>query len=170
LISLKACGARARHEMRLAKESIMSKAVIEFCHRLETTLLGVEEQLGKAQKALAAGAHAVESGAADNVAQAVAQLSAFRVKAGELAASVRAELPEQVERVQDKLQDFGVEAQTAMRHAVVFLAETASKGAGSAAELLHKGAERAHDLADDLRRDTALTIAAPKQGDEIMPT
>jgi hypothetical protein len=148
----------------------MSKAVVEFCHRLETTLLAIEDQLGKAQKALAAGAQAVESEAADNVAQAVAQLSGFRAKAGEMAASLRAELPERVEHVQDRLKDFGIEAQTAMRHAVVFLAETAAKGADSAADLLHKGAARAHDVAGDLRRDTALTVAPEQAPSETLPT
>jgi hypothetical protein len=148
----------------------MSKAVVEFCHRLETTLLGIEEQLGKAQRALAESAHAAESEAAKSITQAAAQLSGFRAKAGEIAASVRAELPEQVEHVQDRLKDFGLEAQTAMRHAVVFLAEAAAKGATSAADLLHKGAERASDVADDLRRDTALTVAAPQTTDETLPT
>lgn len=148
----------------------MSKAVIEFCDRLETTLLGIEDQLAKAQKALVAGAQSAESEAAKNVTQAVAQLSAFRVKAGEMAANLRADLPDHVERVQDKLQDFGVEAQTAMRHAVVFLAETASKGAVGAADLLQKGAVRAQNVADDLRHDTAVTIATPAQPDETLPT
>lgn len=148
----------------------MSKAVVEFCHRLETTLLGIEEQLGKAQKALASGAHAAESEAAKNITQAVAQLSGFRAKAGEMAASLRAELPEKVEQVQDRLKDFGIEAQTAMRHAVVFLAEAAAKGADSAADLLHKGAERASDVADDLRRDTALAVPAPATTEETLPT
>lgn len=148
----------------------MSKAVIEFCHRLESALLGIEEQLGKAQKSLAAGAENVESEAARYVVQAGAQLAAFRAKAGEMASSLRAELPEKVEHVQDKLQDFGIEAQTAMRHAVVFLAETASKGAGGAADLLSKGAERAHDLADDLRRDTALTVPPAEKPGGVLPT
>lgn len=148
----------------------MSKAVLEFCHRLELTLLGIEEQLGKAQKSLATGAQAVESEAAKNVAQAVAQLSGFRAKAGEMAASLRAELPETVDHMQDRLKDFGIEAQTAMRHAVVFLAETAAKGADGAADLLHKGAERAEGVAGDLRRDTALTVAAPPEADKTMPT
>lgn len=148
----------------------MSKAVIEFCNRLETTLLGIEEQLTKAQKTLADGAHAVESEAAANVAQAVAQLSGFRVKAGEMATSLRAELPEKVEHVQDRLKDFGTEAQTAMRHVVVLLAETAAKGADSAADLLHKGAKRAHAAADDLRRDTALTAVPPETPGETLPT
>lgn len=148
----------------------MSKAVIEFCRRLETTLLGIEEQLGKAQKALAERAETVEGEAGKYVQQARAQLTAFRTKAAEMATELRAELPETVEGVQDKLKDFGLEAQTAMRHAVVFLAETASKGADGAAVLLHKGAERAQDLAADLRRDTALAVPASKPGDETTPT
>ena len=148
----------------------MSRAVVEFCHRLETTLLGIEEQLGKAQEALSAGAHAVESEAAKNVAQAIAQLSGFRAKAGEMAESLRAELPEKVEHMQERLKDFGLEAQTAMRHAIVLLAETAAKGADGAADLLHKGAERAHDVADDLRRETAITTAAPQTTNEALPT
>lgn len=147
----------------------MSKAVIEFCHRLETTLLGIEEQLGKAQKTLAEGAHAAESEAAKNITQAVAQLSGFRAKAGEMAASLRAELPEKVEHMQDRLKDFGIEAQTAMRHAVVLLAETAAKSADSAADLLHKSADRAQDVADDVRRDTALAVAPPTT-EETLPT
>jgi hypothetical protein len=149
----------------------MSKAVIEFCHRLEIALLGIEEQLDKAQKTLAAGAQGIESDAEKHVKQAGAQLAAFRGKAAEMAAALRADLPEKVDRLQDRLQDFGLEAQTAMRHAVVFLAEAASKGAGGAADLLHKGAARAHDLADNLRRDTALTVPAPDQRpDETRPT
>jgi hypothetical protein len=151
------------------RENAMSKAVVEFCHRLETTLLGIEEQLGKAQKVLAAGTHAAESEAAKNITQAVAQLNGFRVKAGEMAASLRAELPEKVEHVQERLKDFGIEAQTAMRHAVVFLAEAAAKGADDAADLLHKGAARASDVAEDLRRDTAITVASPTT-EETLPT
>ena len=148
----------------------MSRAVVEFCHRLETTLLGIEEQLGKAQESLSAGAHAVESEAAKNVAQAIAHLSGFRAKAGEMAASLRAELPETVDHVQERLKDFGLEAQTAMRHAVVLLAETAAKSAEGAADLLHKGAERAHDVAEDLRRDTALIAPTPRTTNETLPT
>lgn len=143
----------------------MSKAVVEFCHRLEITLLSIEEQLVKAQKALATGAQSAEGEAEKYVKRAGAELAAFRAKAAEMAASVRAELPEKVELAQDKLQDFGVEAQTAMRHAVVFLAEAASKGAGGAAVLLQKGAAKAQDLASDLRRDTALTVPAEESGE-----
>lgn len=148
----------------------MSKAVIDFCRGLETTLLGIEEQLANAQKALAAGAGKVESEAEKHVKQAGAELAAFRAKAADMAAGLRAELPEQIERLQDKLQDFGAEAQVAMRHAVVFLAETASKGADSAADLLHMGAERAHDLASDLRQETAVTVQAAKPSGDILPT
>jgi hypothetical protein len=96
-------------------------------------------------------------------------LSSFRAKAGEMAASLRAELPETVERVQDKLKDFSLEAQTAMRHAVVFLAETTAKGADGAADLLHKGAKRVNAVASDLRNDTALTLTADTS-DESSPT
>ena len=95
----------------------MSKAVIEFCRRLETTLLGIEEQLGKAQKTLAEGAaRSRERGCQEHHPSGRA-LSGFRAKAGEMAASLRAELPEKVEHMQDRLKDYGSEAQTAMRHA-----------------------------------------------------
>jgi ABC-type transporter Mla subunit MlaD len=139
----------------------MSKAVIDFCQGLQTSLLAIEERLGKAKQAFDAGRTHVEADARAHVEKASAELDAFKARAAGLAAELRAELPEKVDAVEDKLKEFGQEAQVAMRHAVVFLAEAASKGATAGAGLLHRGAERAHDLAENLRHETAVAVRDP---------
>jgi hypothetical protein len=137
---------------------MMSQAVVEFCQGLQSTLLAVEDRLAKAKAAFDAGGANVQSEAEKQVEKASEHLSAFKIKAARMAAEIRAELPEKVEAVEAGLKDFGLEAQVAMRHAVVFLAEGASKGAEGAAAILKRGAERAHELADTLRHDTAVTV------------
>lgn len=137
----------------------MSQAVIDFCEGLKTTLLGIEERLDKAKRSLETNAAQVGGEAKKNIAEAAEQLEAFRVRAGLMAQAVRSELPAQTEVVKERFKEFGQEAQVAMRHAVVFLAETASKGADTAADALKTGAEKAHTLAEKLRHDTAVTVA-----------
>lgn len=141
----------------------MSQAVIDFCEGLKTTLLALEQKLDNARRSLEAGAAQAGGEAKKHVDEAVEQLEAFKVHAGLMAQAIRADLPEQTGAVKEKLKDFGQEAQVAMRHAVVFLAETASKGAESAAEALQAGAKQAQKVAEDLRRDTAVTVAEPEQ-------
>lgn len=139
----------------------MSQAVIDFCEGLKTTLLGIEDRLGKAQSSLASGAVQVSAEAKKHIEEASEQLEKFKVHAGLMAEAIRAELPEQTAEMKEKLKGFGLEAQVAMRHAVVFLAETASKGAEGAAAALKEGALKAQALAEDLRHDTAVTTTAP---------
>lgn len=147
----------------------MSKAVIEFCHGLETALLGIEERLGKATRSIAAGAGSVEAETKKHVEEASALLAAFRTKAAATAASLREEIPEHAEQMQARLAGFGAEAQTAMRHALVIMAEAAAKGAVTAADALKAGAEEAHEFAGRVRDKTA--PATPIQaGDEVLPT
>src|SRR5690606_22335178 len=142
---------------------VMSQAVIDFCEGLKTTLLALEQKLDKAKRNLEAGAVQASGEAKKHVDEAVEQLEAFRAHAGLMAKAIRAELPEQTGAVREKLKDFGQEAQVAMRHAVVFLAEAASKGAEGAAGALQAGAKQAHKVAEDLKRDTAVAVAEPEQ-------
>lgn len=141
----------------------MSQAVIDFCEGLKTTLLALEQQLGKAKRNLEASAAQASGEAKKHVDEAVEQLEAFKAHAGLMAQAIRADLPEQTGVMREKLKDFGQEAQVAMRHAVVFLAEAASKGAESAAEALQSGAKQAHKVAEELKRDTAVTVVEPEQ-------
>jgi hypothetical protein len=139
----------------------MSQAVIDFCEGLKTTLLALERQLGAAKRALESGASQVDSEARRHVNEAAEQLQTFKTHAGLMAQAIRADLPEQSAAVREKLKDFGAEAQVAMRHAVVFLAETTAKGAEGAAGALKQGADRVKELAEDLRHDTTVTVAEP---------
>jgi hypothetical protein len=139
----------------------MSQGVIVFCVGLKTTLLALEDRIGKAQASLASGAVQVGGEAKKHLDEAAEQLDKFKVHAGLMAQAIRADLPEQTAEMKEKLQEFGLEAQVAMRHAVVFLAETASKGAEGAAAMLKEGASKAKTLAEDLRHDTAVTVATP---------
>ncbi|MBY0565485.1 MAG: hypothetical protein K2P58_15045 [Hyphomonadaceae bacterium] len=139
----------------------MSQAVIDFCEGLKTTLLGLEDRIGKAQASLASGAIQVSGEAKKHLDEASEQLEKFKTHAGLMAQAIRADLPEQTAEMKEKLKEFGLEAQVAMRHAVVFLAEAASKGAEGAAAALKEGAVKAKTLADDLRHDTALTVVEP---------
>jgi hypothetical protein len=136
----------------------MSQAVIEFCDALKATLLNVEDRLQRAKGELEQGAAQAKESAVKNIQEASDQLADFKARAAEMAQALRADLPEKAKPVQGKLQEFGVEAQVALRHAVVFLAESAAKGAGEASVALQKGAHRAKTLAEDLRRDTAVTV------------
>jgi hypothetical protein len=66
--------------------------------------------------------------------------------------------------MKETLTGFGQEAQVAMRHAVVFLAEQAAKGAEGAGEALKSSAKTAQKVADDFRGDTAVTTVEPEAG------
>lgn len=147
----------------------MSQAVIDFCEGLKTTLLSLEDRIGKAQASLASGAVQVSGEAKKHLDEAAEQLEKFKAHAGLMAQAIRADLPEQTAEMKEKLKGFGLEAQVAMRHAVVFLAETTSKGAEGAAAALKEGAVRAKTLAEDLRHDTAVVPVAPPQNDTATP-
>lgn len=136
----------------------MSQAVIDFCEGLKTTLLGIEDRLAKAKVSLATGAGQVSGEAKKHIDEAAEQLEAFKAHAGLMAQAIRADLPEQAAVMKDKLRDFGAEAQVAMRHAVVFMAEATSKGAESAAAALKEGAQKAQAVAENLRNETAVTV------------
>jgi hypothetical protein len=136
----------------------MSQAVIEFCEGLKSTLLALEDRLEKAKSAIGAGATEFSAEAKKHVDEAAEQLAQFRAHAGVMAEAIRADLPQQTAAAKDKLGEFGQEAQVAMRHAIVFLAETAAKGAAGAAAGLGAGAKAAQRLAEELRHDTALTV------------
>lgn len=140
----------------------MSQAVVDFCEGLKTTLLGLEDSLGKARKAFEAGAAQAGVEARKHVDEAAEQLATFKAHAGVMAEAIRADLPKQTEGAAQTLKGFGQEAQVAMRHAVVFLAEAAAKGADNAADVLKAGAKSAHRVADDLRHDTAVSVV-PEQ-------
>ncbi len=141
----------------------MSQAVIDFCEGLKTMLLGIEDRLGKAKKSLETGTTQVSGEAKEHVEKAAEQLEAFKAHAGLMAQAIRADLPHQTAAVKEKLKEFGQEAQVAMRHAVIFLAETASKGAEGAADALEAGAKQAQKVAQDLRDDTAVVATEPPQ-------
>jgi hypothetical protein len=139
----------------------MSQAVVDFCEGLKTTLLGIEDRLAKAKSSLESSAAQIGGEAKKHVAEAAEQLEAFRAHAGVMAEALRADLPAQTVVAKEKFKEFGQEAQVAMRHAVVFLAETASKGADTAAGTLTTGADKARALAEKLRHDTAVAVAEP---------
>ncbi len=137
----------------------MSQAVIDFCEGLKTTLLALEDRLTKAQSALSAGAARTSEEAKKHVDEAAEQLQKFKTHAGLMAQAIRADLPSRGVAVKERLEDFGQEAQVAMRHAVVFLAEAASKGASGAADALQAGAAEAERLAERLKSETAVALA-----------
>jgi hypothetical protein len=139
----------------------MSQAVIDFCEGLKTALLGIEDRLGKAKRSLESGTAQVSGEAKEHVEKAAEQLEAFKAHAGVLAQAIRADLPHQTAVVKEKLKEFSQEAQVAMRHAVIFLAETASKGAEGAADALEASAKQAQKVAQDLRHDTAVVATEP---------
>jgi hypothetical protein len=145
----------------VTKEFQMSQAVIDFCEGLKTTLLGIEDRLAKAKLALESSAVQLSGETKKHVNEAAEQLEAFKAHAGIMAQAIRADLPEQTSAMREKLKEFGQEAQVAMKHAVVFLAEAASKGAEGSAEALLAGAKKAHAVAEDLRRDTAVSVIEP---------
>jgi hypothetical protein len=135
----------------------MSQAIIDFCEGLKTTLLALEDRLGKAKSALEAGASQANIEAKKHVDEAAEHLAAFKTRAEKMAQAIRAELPQQTAVASEKLKEFGQEAQVALRHAAVFLAETAARGAEGTAGALQAGAKSAHRVAETLRHDTALT-------------
>jgi len=135
----------------------MSKAVIDFCNQLQTVLLGVEDRLAAARQTMEAQSETVAAETKKHIEEAAEQIDAFKIKAAAMAAGLSAELPKHATDAKEKLTDFGLEAQIAMRHAVIFLAEAASKGAKSAATILEKGAKSAREYADAARRETAVT-------------
>lgn len=139
----------------------MSQAVIDFCENLKTTLLGIEDRLGKAKQSLDSGAAQLSDETKKHIDEATQQLETFKAHAGLMAQAIRADLPTHTSAIQEKLKEFGQEAQLAMKHAVVFLAETASKGAEGSAEALLAGARKANAVAEDLRRDTAVSVVDP---------
>lgn len=134
----------------------MSQAVVDFCNGLETTLLAVEAKIGEAQRGLASGVAGLHQDAATHLAEATQQLSAFRGQASEIAQSLRASAPAEAVTAVEKLKEFGAEAQVALRHAMIFVAEAASKGAAGAADALQAGSERALSVAEALKRETAV--------------
>lgn len=146
----------------------MSQAVIDFCEGLKTALLNIEDRLTKAQHSLSEGATGVSDETARHIKEATTQLETFKAHAGLMAQAIRAELPDQAASIREKLQEFGLEAQVAMRHAVVLLAETAAKGAQGAAGALQESAKKAHTMADKLRHETAVSVKG-SEGSETPP-
>lgn len=140
----------------------MSQAVIDFCEGLKTALLNIEDRLAKAQRSLSESATEVSQEASKHINEATSQLETFKAHAGLMAQAIRADLPDQAASVREKLHEFGLEAQVAMRHAVVLLAETAAKGAESTAK-------KAHTMADKLRHETAVSVKR-SEGGETPPT
>lgn len=128
----------------------MSQAVIEFCDGLKDMLLGLEDRLAKAKASLAEGAGEATSEARKHIDEANEQLAKFKNEAARMARAIRADIPNQA-AVREKLKEFGLEAQLALRHAVVFLAE-------NTAEALQAGAKSAQHVAETLKHDTALTV------------
>jgi ABC-type transporter Mla subunit MlaD len=139
----------------------MSQAVIDFCENLQSALLGIEKRLTEAKKAVETKSDALESQVRKQIDEAMKQLDEFKEKAGQMAADLRAELPPQSKAMSERLKDFGLEAQVAMRHAIVFLAEGAAKGAEGAAAALQEGSRRAHAAAEQARHHQAVTPANP---------
>ncbi|HEX8901323.1 hypothetical protein [Vitreimonas sp.] len=129
----------------------MSQAVIDFCEGLKSTLLTLEDRLAKAKTNLETGAAGASSEAKKHIDEAAAQLAQFKTHAALMAQAIRADLPNQTAVAQEKLKDFGQEAQVALRHAVVFLAE-------NTAEALQVGAKSAQRVAEHLRHETAVAV------------
>lgn len=142
----------------------MSQAIIDFCEGLKTTLLALEDRLGKAKSALATGATQAGTDTKKHIDEAAEQLAKFRAHAALMAQALREDLPQQTAVAGEKLKEFGQEAQVALRHAAVFLAEATAKGAEGTAEALKAGAQSARRVADDLRHDTAVTVVETAEG------
>lgn len=128
----------------------MSQAIVDFCEGLKSTLLTLEDRLAKAKAGLETGASGASVEAKKHIDEAAEQLTHFKTHASLMAQAIRADLPNQKAVAQEKLKEFGQEAQVALRHAVVFLAE-------NAAETLQAGAKSAQRVAENLRHDTAVT-------------
>jgi len=151
----------------------MSQAVIDFCENLKTTLLGIEAGLAKAKRNVAAGAAYAGYETKEHLDEAIVQLNAFKTQAAEAAKKWRDELPQSPAELREKTtkaaQEFGLEAQVALRHAAVIVAEAASKGAENAAVALQAGAQQAQNYAEGLRRDTAVVPADEPKNDGAGP-
>ena len=129
----------------------MSQAVIDFCEGLKSTLLTLEDRLGKARSALETSAGEASAEAKRQVEEAAEHLAQFRAHANLMAQAIRADLPHQSAEAQGKLKEFGQEAQVALRHAVVFLAE-------NTANALSAGAKSAQRMAETVRHQTAVSV------------
>jgi hypothetical protein len=140
----------------------MSQAVIEFCEGLKTTLLAVEEGLAKAKATLESEVGEAAEEAKKHINEAAEQLATFQAHAGVMAEAVRADFPKQTAFAREKLKEFGQEAQVALRHAAVFLAEAAAKGAETTADALKVGARSAQRVAENLRHETAVAVVDPE--------
>lgn len=134
----------------------MSQAVIDFCEGLKTTLLAIEDRLAQAKNSLETGAAEARGEARKHLDEATEQLAKFRAHAGVMAEAIKADLPHQTETAKEKLKTFGQEAQVAMRHAVVFLAE-------NTAQALEAGAKSAQRVAENLRHETAVIAPEPEK-------
>ncbi len=141
----------------------MSQAVIEFCEGLKTTLLAIEDRLVKAKTTLEAEAGEAATEAKKHINEAAEQLASFQAHAGVMAEAVRADFPKQTAFAREKFKEFGQEAQVALRHAAVFMAEAAAKGAESTAGALQASARTAQRVAENLRNETAVTVVEPDQ-------
>lgn len=133
----------------------MSQAVIDFCDGLKAMLLGVEDRLAKAKESLAETASDATEDAKKHLDEASEQLDKFKGEAAKMAQAIRTDLPNQAV-VKEKLKEFGQEAQVALRHAVVFLAE-------NTAEALQAGAKSAQHVAQSLKHETAVTVVNEPQ-------
>lgn len=141
----------------------MSQAVIDFCEGLKTTLLAVEDRLAKAKKTLESTAGEAAGEAKEHIEEAAKQLETFKAHAGVMAQAVRADLPQQTAAMSEKLQEFGQEAQVALRHATVFLAEAVAKGAETTAGALQTGARSVQRVAETLKKETAVVVSNPEE-------
>ena len=139
----------------------MSKAVVEFCDQLEKTLLAIEARLNEAQHAFAATTAGAQADAKKQVEAATQELKQLQAVSGVFLEAIKADLPAQQVALQARFSEFGAEAQLALRHALVSLAEVAAKGARSASGVLEVGAVRAAKLAEDLKHKNAVVPAAP---------
>ena len=136
----------------------MSQAIIDFCQDLQATLLGIEDRLAKARQSVDSAGAAVAQQTQEHIDTATRQLADFRVKASDIAAKLRADMPENSGEWKERLTQLSLEAQVALRHATIFLAEATAQGATGASALLQKGAGHAHAVAQHLRDDTAVVV------------
>jgi hypothetical protein len=141
----------------------MSQAVVDFCEGLKTVLLDVEKRVGTAQAALAKSAGHVEKDAKKQLDQAARQLKDFRIDAAGLAENIRKDFPAQAAGAQKALNEFGHEAQAAMRHMLVMMADAASVGADTAAHALEAGARSARKFADEARGPTKKPVQVQRK-------
>jgi ABC-type transporter Mla subunit MlaD len=139
----------------------MSQAVIDFCDGLKAMLLGLEDKLGRAQASLASGAASATEEANRHLSEAAEQVQRFKTEAAHMAESARESVPQGAAALKVALGEFGQEAQVALRHAAVLLAESAARATEGAAGALQSGARQAQRVAEALRHETAVTAAPP---------